>query len=604
MLKKIIATSAATCLALQIGLGASTASASDIKGHWAEKDMQHLIDKRVLAGEGNELYFPNRQVTRAEMASFLVRALKLTNANNAKTFKDVKANAWYADTVAIASSYGLVNGYTDGTFKPNQRITRAEMASMLVGGLRLAGVDTSKKAPINFKDATKIADWSKSAIEVVYAYELMGGKPGFVFAPSDQATRAEAATVIYNLMYVDPEAPERPKPGVSYEKVISYPLDYKKALKAQVNASTPPKVDGGSRFSAAEPAVDYFLNPANFPSSTPEYYQFLRLDTPVIGVEESKLNNGLLKGLGVLEGHAATFMKAGRQLQINEFYLISHASHETGNGTSPLSTGIEVGLNANGVATMVTEANRAQLTDIKKTYNVYGIGATDTNTLRGGSERAYNEGWFSVEEAIIGGAKFIRERYIDKGRHTLYTMKWNMAVPGSWQYATHVQWATIAANNMHKMYVATDAVTTAVREFEVPRYVNQPAKSAMPPMEQWYAVDPKLAGEFGIVAVEHVNLNVRSYPSTRATKLGELVNGARVEIVGTNGGWYKVKYNASGNTGWVEGSYLKLVSELPKTPGNGSTALTEGLLDRSAALAGVQHGDLTDRIDMSWVDVE
>lgn len=604
MLKKIVATSAATCLALQIGLGAGVVSASDIKGHWAESPMQHLIEKRVLAGEGNDMYFPNRNVTRAEMATFLVRALALSNASDAKKFSDVKADAWYADPIAIASSYGLVNGYEDGTFKPNQRITRAEMASMLVGGLRLAGMDVSKKAPLNFKDAAKIAGWSKPAIEVVYAYELMSGRNGFVFAANDFATRAEAATVIYNLMYVDPEAPERPKPGETTVKTLALSVDYNAALAAQAKAN--PKVDGGGKFVASAELVNYYMNPNNFGSNTAEYYQFIKLSSPIIGLNVDNVNRAILDGKGVLAGQAAAFVKAGQQHKINELYLISHALHETGNGSSDLARGVRVGLDANGKATMVTPENEESLTDIKTTYNMYGVGAYDEAPLKFGSERAYELGWFSVEAAIVGGSKFIRERYIDAGKDTLYKMRWNVERPGTFQYATHVQWATIAARNMQAMYVKTDAATTAVREFEVPVYRSQPAASALPAPELHYAVDTKLAGEFGIVFVEGMNLNVRSYPSAYATKLGELVNGARVEIVGANGGWYKVKYDASGKMGWVEGSYFVPESQIPTPPApeDEGTGATAGSPDRLATLAGVQYGVSSDGIDTSWVEMK
>lgn len=604
MFKKIVATSAATCLALQIGFGADIASASDIKGHWAEWPMGHLIEKNVLAGEGNNMYFPDRNVTRAEMATFLVRALKLSNALKAKSFSDVKDGEWYTDPIAIASSYGLINGYDDGSFKPNQRINRAEMASMLVGGLRLAGVDVSKNAPLNFKDAGKIPNWAKAAIEVVYAYELMGGRPGFVFAPVDNATRAEASAVIYNLMYVDEDAPNRPKPGETTVKSLALSVDYGAALAAQAKAN--PKVDGAGKFVASAELVNYYMNPNNFGSGTPEYYQFIKLNSPIIGLNVDNVNRALLDGKGVLEGQATAFVKAGQQYKINELYLISHALHETGNGTSELARGVRVGLDANGKATMVTPENEATLTDIKVAYNMYGIGAVDSGPLKFGSERAYEMGWFTVEAAVIGGSKFIRERYIDAGKDTLYKMRWNVERPGSYQYATHVQWATIAARNMQAMYVKTDAATTAVREFEVPVYKGQPAASALPAPELHYALDTTLTGQYGIVYVTDMNLKVRSYPSTYAPQLGELWNWARVEIVGSNGGWYKVKYDENGNTGWVDGTYLapESMQPTPELNVDGSTAATAVTPVRLATLAGVQDTDSSDAVDTSWVEAE
>lgn len=613
MWKKIVATSAATCLAFQIGLGAGTVEASDIKGHWAQAKMEELIDKRILSGDGNDKYFPSRTVTRAEMASFLVRSLGLQNVSQAKAFKDVKSTAWYAHSVAVASSYGLANGYTDGTFRPTANITRQEMASMLVSALRIAGYDTSKRATLNFKDTNTVASWAKSAVEIVYAYELMGGKTGFVFAPKDLATRAEAATVIYNLLYVDPTAPDRPKPGEKIVKSLPISIHYNTALNAQAAAT--PKVDGSGIFTASRSAVNYYLNPANFGPNQAEYYQYLKLNHSMIGLNVQNVNAKLLQGKGVLQEKAAAFVKAGQQYNINELYLISHALHETGQGTSKLSTGIEVGLDDTGKPTMVTEANRSKLKDIKVTYNMYGVGAIDAGPEKFGSERAYELGWFTVDAAIIGGAKFIHDRYIANGKDTLYKMRWNIERPGTFQYATHIQWATIAARNMHAMYVATDAITTAARQFEVPKYLEQPAASTLPPLEQHYAVDKTLAGEIAVVVVEGMNLNVRSYPSQYGVKVGELANETRVEIVGTNGNWYKVKFPDGKSSGWVSGGYIVLESEwetpvdpiepvdpVPvKKASVSGVAGVEGAVDESLVEV---EADGEELFDTSWVGAE
>src|SRR5699024_9861454 len=101
---------------------------------------------------------------------------------------------------------------------------------------------------------------------------------------------------------------------------------------------------------------------------------------------------------------------------VNDIYLVSHALLESGNGKSELATGVEVGKDEKGTPVMVTSKNRDKLTDIKKTYNMYGIGAVDKDALKKGSERAYKEGWFSPDEAIVGGAKFINNSYVNEGQ--------------------------------------------------------------------------------------------------------------------------------------------------------------------------------------------
>ncbi len=160
--------------------------------------------------------------------------------------------------------------------------------------------------------------------------------------------------------------------------------------------------------------------------------QFLVLSQP-IGVPVEELNK-MLSNAGILTNHGEAFSKASREANINEIYLIAHALHETGNGTSQLARGVEY----NG----------------KTVYNIFGIGAVDSDPIGGGAKTAYNEGWFTPEAAIIGGAKWIAERYINHPTYkqdTLYKMRWNPATPGVHQYATDVNWAYAQTRNLEKI---------------------------------------------------------------------------------------------------------------------------------------------------------
>ncbi len=160
--------------------------------------------------------------------------------------------------------------------------------------------------------------------------------------------------------------------------------------------------------------------------------QFLVLSQP-IGVPVEELNK-MLSNAGILTNHGEAFSKASREANINEIYLIAHALHETGNGTSQLARGVEY----NG----------------KTVYNIFGIGAVDSDPIEGGAKTAYNKGWFTPEAAIIGGAKWIAERYINHPTYkqdTLYKMRWNPATPGVHQYATDVNWAYAQTRNLEKI---------------------------------------------------------------------------------------------------------------------------------------------------------
>ena len=106
-------------------------------------------------------------------------------------------------------------------------------------------------------------------------------------------------------------------------------------------------------------------------------------------------------------------------------------------------------------------------------YNMFGIGAYDRDPLKSGSERAYEEGWFTPEKAIIGGAKWIAGHYInnlDYQQDTLYKMRWNPKMPGVHQYATDVGWAYKQTRVMDMVAEISERNNSIILRFDVPVY--------------------------------------------------------------------------------------------------------------------------------------
>ncbi|MEI3602758.1 peptidoglycan-binding protein [Oceanobacillus sp. SE10311] len=193
-----------------------------------------------------------------------------------------------------------------------------------------------------------------------------------------------------------------------------------------------------------------YLDPMN---KDVDEFQHLDLSSTV-GATAPELNK-YLQGKGILAGTGQAFIDAAKKHNINELYLLSHALLETGNGTSRLSNGITV----NG----------------KKVYNMFGIGAVDSCPEKCGSERAYQEGWDTPYKAIVGGAKFIGDRYIHNAynQNTLYKMRWNpegMARHGSatHQYATDIRWAEKQISNLKKLH--RDILVNPVLKFNFVQY--------------------------------------------------------------------------------------------------------------------------------------
>jgi beta-N-acetylglucosaminidase len=194
--------------------------------------------------------------------------------------------------------------------------------------------------------------------------------------------------------------------------------------------------------------VEPYLNPDNFSINNKDYFQFLKL-SQTANINASEVNSKILKGKGILDGKGQAFVDAAKKYNINELYLISHSLLETGNGTSSLATGTVY----NG----------------RTVYNMYGYGAYDSCPLSCGAKAAYDNGWFTPEAAIIGGAQFISSRYIYNTtfqQDTLYKMRWNPVQPWH-QYATDIGWAYKQVNSIYNLYQLLDDYTLY---YDVPSY--------------------------------------------------------------------------------------------------------------------------------------
>lgn len=170
---------------------------------WAVDAIEILASKDILAGSLDGSFHPETQVTRAEFVSMLVRALGLkgdpTDANTI-SFTDVPAGSWYEEAVKIATSRGLISGYSDGIFAPDRPITRGEMAVVLAKALEALGQSAGAAGSLNgFADQARIPAWASEAVAKVTGLGIMKGKAGNRFEAELPTTRAEAAVVVYRI---------------------------------------------------------------------------------------------------------------------------------------------------------------------------------------------------------------------------------------------------------------------------------------------------------------------------------------------------------------------------------------------------------------------
>jgi|GEM_PF-1232087 len=171
---------------------------SDMTGHWAEDRIKQAVSAGIVGGYLDHTFKPGRAVTRAEFAVMLMHALKPQGNGVALTFTDqAMIGSWAQRSIAQAVEAGIISGYEDGSFRPNADITRAEMATMVAKALGLKG-ETAQTS--GFADDQDIPNWARGAVATIKSLGLIEGKGANRFAPADETTRAEAVTVILNML--------------------------------------------------------------------------------------------------------------------------------------------------------------------------------------------------------------------------------------------------------------------------------------------------------------------------------------------------------------------------------------------------------------------
>lgn len=171
--------------------------------HWLYPALRQLAAAHVVTGVSEDRFAPDRQVTRAEFITLWMRALGTAEPageqeNDGSAFVDVPATAYYAEAVAAARRAGIVIGREDGRFAPDELITREEMATMLVRGLKPEGETAGgENGRFTFADRGDVSVWALPAMEQAASIGLVGGYEDGTVRPQRWATRAEAAQMLW-----------------------------------------------------------------------------------------------------------------------------------------------------------------------------------------------------------------------------------------------------------------------------------------------------------------------------------------------------------------------------------------------------------------------
>ena len=167
---------------------------------WGSVPINSLYELCIINGIEDDVFMPERNVTRAEFAKMLVNAASLNVDTEYEVgFSDVNENDWFYPFVAAAVREGVVLGYDDGTFRPALCINRQDMAVMIYRALK-SKTDNHDVGSIGFNDESEISDYAYEAVSVLKAAGIVDGMDNGNYNPLDNVTRAQAAKAIYEFL--------------------------------------------------------------------------------------------------------------------------------------------------------------------------------------------------------------------------------------------------------------------------------------------------------------------------------------------------------------------------------------------------------------------
>ena len=168
---------------------------------WGYEGITFLSARGIMQGIGNNEFAPNGTMTRAMIVTMLHR-LELETAAGAKSsFNDVNSNAYFSEAVDWAVEEGIVEGLSSTAFGPNENVTRAQLATMIFRYAKSIGLDVNARGNLSaYSDRGDIPSWSEDAMSWAVAVGLFKGYENGQIRPNGEATRAEAAILMYRLV--------------------------------------------------------------------------------------------------------------------------------------------------------------------------------------------------------------------------------------------------------------------------------------------------------------------------------------------------------------------------------------------------------------------
>lgn len=180
---------------------------SDVAANaWYADAVTYVRDHGLMSGTSTTTFSPEATTSRGQIATILYRASGSPAVTGGTDFPDVASTAYYAEATRWASANGIVSGYPNGNFGPNDPITRQQFAAIL---WRYAGSPAASRGQ-DFADESSISSYASTAVDWARENGIINGKGGNIFDPNGNATRAQAAVILRNFMEQNTEQPDTP----------------------------------------------------------------------------------------------------------------------------------------------------------------------------------------------------------------------------------------------------------------------------------------------------------------------------------------------------------------------------------------------------------
>lgn len=172
---------------------------SDMDTHWSKEYIETLSANGIIDGFDDGTFRPDNSVTRAELVKMIVEAFQLSGKTE-NSFSDVADKSWYADYVAVAHKNSVVYGDENGNFRPEEFVTRQDAAVMIYRMVNQSSQYDDVNTAV-FTDFNEISDYAKTAVATLSENDFVSGNPDGSFTPLKNITRAEVSAILCRVLY-------------------------------------------------------------------------------------------------------------------------------------------------------------------------------------------------------------------------------------------------------------------------------------------------------------------------------------------------------------------------------------------------------------------